>query len=165
MSRPTAGTDRLLGFERATETAIEEVWTTRWGVPIVTALATYQPGDVDGLAARNLAGELAGILTWHVDGDTAELVTIDTFPEGAGTGARLLAEAERQLRAAGVTDAVLATADDNLGAFAFWLHHGYRLVGVELDAMARVREIKPYLPTQGKDGLPLRDLWRLEKTL
>ncbi len=165
MTDQSTNSNRPLSFEPATEAAIEEVWTTRWGTPIVTAIDTYLPADVDGLAARDSGGELAGILTWRIDGTCVELITIDAFPEGARTGSRLLAEAERLLREAGVLTAVLATADDNLGAFAFWLHHGFRLVGVELDAMDGVREVKPEVPLLGRDGLPLRDLWRMEKTL
>lgn len=57
----------------------------------------------------------------------------------------------------------MATTNDNAAALRFYQRRGFRLVRVELNQLDRVRALKPGLPTTGKDGLPLQDLWVLEK--
>ncbi len=45
------------------------------------------------------------------------------------------------------------------------MRRGYRLVCLHLDVMDRVRRAKPQVPVIGDDGLPLRDMWVLEREL
>jgi hypothetical protein len=73
--------------------------------------------------------------------------------------------AEDELRKRGVKTAVLATTNDNARALNFYIKRGYRLVRVHFDAMDRVRALKPGVPMSGRDGVPLQDMWELEKEL
>lgn len=104
-------------------------------------------------------------MTWWVQGDAAEIVSLHAVPQGRGTGARLMEAAEAELRRRGVRRVLLATTNDNVRALAFYIRAGYRLVRVHLDAMERVRRLKPHLPETGHGGVPLQDLWELQKTL
>ena len=63
---------------------------------------------------------------------TGHIITLDVLePQRRhGTGSALLAQAERNLAARGVTRVVLETATDNAAAIAFWQKHGYRTRGV-----------------------------------
>ena len=62
-------------------------------------------------------------------------------------------------------DSDLATTNDNSRALNFYIKRGYRLVRLHLDAMDRVRALKPGVPLDRWDGVPLQDMWELEKTL
>jgi hypothetical protein len=72
---------------------------------------------------------------------------------------------EEELRRRGVKAVHLVTTNDNHRALSFYLRRGYRLVRLHLDAMDRVRQSKPQVPLIGNDGIPLRDMWELEREL
>ncbi len=114
---------------------------------------------------RDDGGAPLGLVTWHADGDRAEIVTIDAFERGRHVGGRLLNGAEEELRRQGAKQVTIMTTNDNLRAMAFYVRHGYRIVAVHLDAMERVRQLKPAVPETGQDGLPLRDVIELAKEL
>ena len=48
------------------------------------------PAELPALVSVDDSGERVGIATYTVDGDTAELVTIDALTPGAGVGRRVL---------------------------------------------------------------------------
>jgi enamine deaminase RidA (YjgF/YER057c/UK114 family) len=149
----------------ATGEEINEVWGERWGLPIVTPAGCYRPVDVEGLVLLDDVGDLAGLITWSITGAGAEMVSLDAWPPGRGRGSRLLARAEGELQQRGVERISLVTTNDNTRAAAFYIRQGYRLVRLHLDAMDRVRAQKPQVPLTGAAGVPLRDMWELEKRL
>lgn len=135
------------------------------GAPIVGLLGLYEAGDVEGLVLEGEDGAVAAMVTWAQQGDVAEVVSLHAGVPGSGAGRRALAEAESRLRSRGVMAVLIATTNDNVDALRFYLREGYRLTAVHLDAMERVRELKPAVPLSGKDGVPLRDMWELRKRL
>ncbi len=105
------------------------------------------------------------MVTWWADGARAEIVSVHAEPLGGGTGTRVMDAAEEELRRRGVKTAVLATTNDNARALNFYIRRGYRLVRLHLDAMDHVRAVKLSMQSIGRDGVPLRDMWELEKIL
>lgn len=61
---------------------------------------------------------------------SGHIITIDVLPiaRRSGAGSKLLHAAEERIRAAGCPNVVLEAATDNLGALAFYKHHGYSIV-------------------------------------
>lgn len=133
------------------------------GAPVVAVLGVFEPADVTGVRADSDLG--SGVVTWAIRGTEAELVSIHVERPGSGLGRELMQLAEDAMRSAGAETVVLATSNDNLAAARFYLREGYRLTYVDLDAMDRVRELKPGVPTVGLGGVPLRDMWHFEKVL
>jgi hypothetical protein len=150
-------------FRPATSYEIARLWQDRWGGNVVVSPdAAYRPEDVEGAFAIGSDGTDAALVTWSVS--HAEVVSLDGW--GAGRpGLQALRYAEQRLREGGVQRARLCTTNDNVGAITLYLRAGYRLVRVHLDAMDEVRKLKPGLPKTGFNGLPLRDVWELEKDL
>jgi GNAT superfamily N-acetyltransferase len=144
---------------------IRRYWAAHWGLPVVSIDRVYQPEDVSGLVWRDEWGEAQGLITWAIDGDSAEIVSVDAFQQGRHIGGRLLDGAEAELRRRKVRRATIVTTNDNLRALAFYVRRGYRIVRVALDDMDRVRELKPGVPKLGNDNIPLRDMIQLEKDL
>jgi GNAT superfamily N-acetyltransferase len=144
---------------------IDEHWRELWGLPIVSLHRDYLPPDVEGLVYRDEWDAPQGLVTWHIDGDHAEIVSVDAFEQGRHIGGRLVDGAEQALRARGVRSITIATTGDNLRALSFYVRRGYRLTAVHLDAMDRVRAVKPQVPHTGQDGLPLRDMLELTKDI
>ena len=153
-------------WDRPTQKSIAEDWERfTGGPPVIGVLRSYLPSEVDGLRWRDLGGEAHGLVTWWIDGDVAEIVSLHASPEGSGTGAVLMDAAEDELKRQGVKRVKIATTNDNPRALNFYVRQGYRLVRLHLDAMDRVREAKPAVPSIGRDGIPLRDMWEFEKEL
>ncbi len=153
------------GIEPAPAEFIARLWEELWGLPIVTAEREYMPPDVEDFVWRAGDGRALGLVTWFVEGERAEIVSLNALEPRRGIGSRLMDAAEESLRWRGVKTAYLVTTNDNSGALSFYLRRGYRLLRLHLDAMDRVRQVKPQLPLTGNDGIPLRDMWELEKGL
>ncbi len=147
----------------ATQADIQSVWQ-HWGLPLVTMRGVYWPEDVEGVVLK-ADGKLIGLITWAHSGEWAEIVSIDAFERGKGYGRLLLTAAENELAQHGVTQLSVITSNDNLPAVGFYQKLGFRLRRVHLDAMDRVREHKPHIPATGLGGLPLIDMWELEKPI
>ena len=153
-------------FRSATPGEIARNWDEfTGGSPIIGIFGEYRPPDVQSLILEDADRGCRALITWWVDGERAEIVSIHAEPTGSGAGTRIMDAAEQVLRDAGVTRLVLATTNDNVRALTFYLRRGYRLVRVHLNAMDRVRESKPSVPAVGQDGLPLQDMWEVEKSL
>jgi GNAT superfamily N-acetyltransferase len=144
---------------------IEEHWRELWGLPVVSLEREYSPAEVEGLVYRDEWGSAQGLITWYIEGEKAEIVTIDAFEQGRHIGGRLLSAAEEELRGRGIRRITILTTNDNLRAIAFYMRHGYRLVAVHLDAMERVRAMKPGVPEIGHENLPLQDVMELVKEM
>jgi hypothetical protein len=144
---------------------IRKRWEETWGLPVVSIDRTYMPEDVSGLCWRDEWGEAQGLITWHIEGDRAEMVTVDAYQQGRHIGGRLLDGAESELMRRGVRHVSIITTNDNLRAVAFYVRRGYRIVRVELDAIDRVRKLKLGVPERGIDGILLRDMYELHKHL
>ena len=144
---------------------VRRYWEERWGLPIISTRGRYMPEDVQGITWRDEWGEALGLITWHIENDWAEIVSLDAFQQGRHIGGRLLSGAEEELRKRGVRHVMIVTTNDNLRAIAFYVRHGYRITRIELDGLDRVRAEKPDIPETGMDGIPLRDMFELEKDI
>ncbi|MEO8457435.1 MAG: GNAT family N-acetyltransferase [Chloroflexota bacterium] len=144
---------------------IRSYWQANWGLPVVSTRRSYLPEDVQGLVYRDEWGEPQGLVTWHIDGDHAEIVSVDAYQQGRHIGGRLLHAAEAELHKRGVRQLMIVTTNDNLRALGFSVRHGYRLTRIDADGMERVRKLKTDVPLLGHEGIPLRDMLELEKEL
>jgi GNAT superfamily N-acetyltransferase len=153
-------------FHTASEEEIARDWEQfTGGPPVIGIFGEYLPQDVEALVWENPERAESGLVSWWAEGDRAEVVSVHAEPPGHGAGTRLMDAAEDALRESGVRRVVLATTNDNVRALNFYVRRGYRLTRVHLNAMDRVRESKPGVPLEGRDGVPLLDMWELEKEL
>jgi len=118
-----------------------------------------------GLVAER-EGERLGLLTYIVDGDQFEVLSLHSRVENAGAGTALLLAA---VELAGERDCRrlwLVTTNDNLHALGFYQRRGLRLCALHAGALDRDRHLKPELPEVNPDnGIPMRDLLELELPL
>jgi len=137
-----------------------------WHVEAVVAHGELMyPAALPGFVALR-DGEIAGHVSYRVDGPRCEIVSIDARPARAGTGTRLLEAAISAARDAGCTTVWLTTTNDNLDALRFYQCRGFRLSSLRPGAVDRARaELKPEIPVIGSYGIPLRDELDLELAL
>jgi GNAT superfamily N-acetyltransferase len=150
-------------IEPATAAQIADVWSKYWGEFMVTPERTYGPADLTGAAVYE-GDEMVAFVTWLPEPGGAEITSLDAFVRRKGYGSAAIEHAEEQIRQAGGTRARLFTTNPNIGAIVMYMQRGYRVVKVHLDAMDRVRELKPHVPME-EDGFPLRDMWEMWKEL
>ena len=152
-------------LEPASTETIRTLWEELWGLPIDTPDREYMPDDVEGLVLKDQSGSTLALVTWAIEGERAEIVSVNALRPGSGVGNRAMDAAEEELRRRGVRNVHLITTNDNVRALAFYQRRGYRLVRLHLGGMDRVRAAKPEVPLVGNDGIPLRDMWELQKEL
>jgi GNAT superfamily N-acetyltransferase len=105
----------------------------------------------------------AGLLTYIVDGESCEVVTIHAVQPGQGVGTALLAAVSDTARVAGCAVLWLVTTNDNVDGLRFYQRRGFRIRAVRPGAVDDSRaRLKPEIPTIGTHDIPLRDEIELE---
>jgi ribosomal protein S18 acetylase RimI-like enzyme len=141
-------------------------WFERhWGDRTVVGHGTvYTMDDVECLVADD-GGRVVGAVTFRVEADAMEVVTVDADVRRRGIGQTLLHAAVAEADRRGVRRVWLTTTNDNLTALGFYQAAGFRLCALRPDAVAASRRLKPSMPLVGEHGLPLRDELDLELIL
>jgi ribosomal protein S18 acetylase RimI-like enzyme len=123
------------------------------------------PVELPGLVA--CAGEdRVGLLTYRMEPEGCEVVSLHSDREGMGAGTALLEEAARLARAAGSSRLWLITTNDNAHALRFYQRRGFRLSALRPGAVDEARRtLKPSIPETGNDGIAIRDELELELPL
>jgi ribosomal protein S18 acetylase RimI-like enzyme len=101
--------------------------------------------------------EPVGIVTYALEGERAELLTLDSLREGAGVGWALIEAVADSARRGGASELVVMTTNDNLRALRLYQRAGFRLHELRPGAVEQARRLKPSIPALGHDGIPLRD--------
>lgn len=154
-------------IEPLTDTATLEQWLTEhWGEGgVVSRGRVHMASGLLALAAYDTSEAIVGLVSFCIEGDSCEVVTLDASVSGKGIGTALLSAAEAAARAAGCQRLWLITTNDNLPALRFYQQQGWRLCALHANALAESRRIKPAIPEIGLDGIPLRDELELERML
>ena len=154
--RPLADADR--GW-------VESLIVDRWGDSVVVGRGgVWKPAELPGFAAFD-DGQCSGLVTYEIDGEACEIVTIDALEEGKGIGTALLEAVVGIARETGCTRVQLLTTNNNLRALAFYQKRGFRLVGLVPGAIDEERKRKPSIAEFDSAGLPIRDELHLELPL
>jgi GNAT superfamily N-acetyltransferase len=109
---------------------------------------------------------LAGVLTYIIEGDRCEILTLHAAEQWRGAGTALIEEVERVVAAAGCRWLWLITTNDNVDGLRFYQRRGFSLAKLHPGAVDRSRaSSKPEIPEIGDHGIPLHDELELEKGL
>jgi ribosomal protein S18 acetylase RimI-like enzyme len=136
-----------------------------WGsTSIVSRGRLHQADELPGFAAIQ-GGDPVGLVTYRIDGDECEIVSLDSAIESTGIGSALVQAVVAAASAADCRRLWLITTNDNLPALRFYQKRGFVLVSLHRNAIETARQLKPQIPLVGLDGIPLRDEIELELTL
>lgn len=145
--------------------ALARFITERWGCDyLVSKMKIYYAKDLDAFICEE-GGRILACVTYYVEGGECEIVSLDSIRPGEGLGRQLMSMAEDAARAAGCTRVWLMTTNDNTYAMRLFQRLGYRFCEVHLDEVKRYRDIKPCIPLKGNDGIPILDLFEMEKEI
>jgi ribosomal protein S18 acetylase RimI-like enzyme len=124
----------------------------------------WKPAELPGFAVFD-DDDCVGLVTYELDGEACEIVTIDALREGEGVGTALLGAVVDVAQSAGCARVQLLTTNNNVRALAFYQKRGFRLVALAPGAMDEARRLKPSIPALDSAGLPIRDELHLELPL
>ena len=109
-------------------------------------------------------GTLAGVLTFVLDGDACEILTLHAAERFGGTGTALVEAVEQRAADAGCSRLWVITTNDNVDALRFYQRCGFRLAALHRGAVDDSRAgLKPEIPRIGEHGIELHDELELEK--
>jgi GNAT superfamily N-acetyltransferase len=141
---------------------IEGLLGERWGGScVVVHDRIFEPAALPAL----VADQHAGLVTYTVRGDLAEIVTLDAIVPRQGVGTALVKRLVDLLSQRGCRTLCLTTTNDNLDALRFYQRCGFRLAEIRIDAVQRSRKLKPTIPLIGRYGIPIRDEIDLRRDL
>lgn len=121
----------------------------------------FFPCSLPGFIAKS-KNENLGLVTYNLQHDHCEIITINSLREFQGIGSALLEEVITVVKNKGVNKISVVTTNDNLLALRFYQKRGFVLSSVSVGAIGRSRAKKPHIPTFGLYGIPLRDEITLE---
>jgi GNAT superfamily N-acetyltransferase len=124
----------------------------------------HHAAELPGFIATHYSKPV-GLVTYRIDGNECEIVTMNSLLEGIGIGSALIAAVKNVAAEAGCKRLWLITTNDNTAALRFWQKRGFLLVAVHRNALEQSRRLKPEIPLIGNDGIPLRDEIELELIL
>ncbi len=132
--------------------------TERWGAAVAAGGGRlHRLDDLPGFAAVSADGTVAGVVTYLIEADVCEVVSIDAVVQGEGVGTALLEAACEAAVVAGCRRVHLITTNDNLDALRFYQRRGFTLTELRPDAVDESRRMKPQIPLVGAHGIPIRD--------
>jgi GNAT superfamily N-acetyltransferase len=154
MTEPTRMPIEIRDATSADASWIAEFLVSRWQSTMIGGHGTLI--DATSLPAL-IAGDRAGLATYRLLGEDAELVSINALPPGRGTGTALIDALVMRL-VAGCKRLWVMTTNDNLSALRFYQRRGFRLVKIWPGAVDAARKsLKPTIPQVGQDGIPIHD--------
>lgn len=111
-------------------------------------------------------GRLVGVLTYIVDGDRCEILTLHAAERRRGIGRALMQRVQRIAGAAGCRVLWVITTNDNLDAIRFYQRRMFRLAKLHAGAVDESRRtLKPEIPVKGEFDIFIHDELELEKRL
>jgi ribosomal protein S18 acetylase RimI-like enzyme len=141
---------------------ITQILTQHWGSQIVISREQmHDASKLPGFIASH-KGLQVGLITYRIEGNECEIVTLDSWQENIGVGTILIDAVKQIALEAGCSHLWLITTNDNLHALGFYQKRGFRLVAIRPNAITEYRKIKPLIPEVGMHGIPLRDEIELE---
>jgi GNAT superfamily N-acetyltransferase len=138
---------------------------SRWGsTTIVSRGRTHQADELPGYILWEEDMRM-GLITYHLEGESCEIVTLDSLAEGKGIGTALF-DALRDRAVDLRCDRLwVITTNDNLPALRFYQKRGFRITALYPSAVKESRCLKPSIPLVGHADIPIRDEIRLDMYL
>ena len=137
----------------------------QWGTTkVVSRGKIYWVDQLPGLIAIQ-AGRLVGLVTYNIEEEECEIVTLDSVVEGIGIGSALIESVKDIAASAKCKRLWLITTNDNINALRFYQKRGLFLKKVHRLALDKSRKLKPEIPLVGNYDIPMRDEIELEMPL
>lgn len=99
---------------------------------------------------------IIGLITYHIQRNTMEILSLDSLRENQGLGTLLLDTAIKEAQRLKCSKIVLITTNDNINALRFYQKRGFDMVHLYYNSMVVSRRLKPEIPLIGENSIPLK---------
>ena len=132
---------------------VERHWRSR---RVMSRGKVFYPHQEQGFIER-ADGEIVGLLTYRIDEEEMEILTLNATLEGQGIGSSLMLSAIEAARRKHCKRIWLTTTNDNLRGIGFYQRLGFRMIEINLGVVDEARKLKPEIPEIGERGIPIHD--------
>lgn len=142
---------------------VRQIIRERWSDDFVVAHGViYHPAELPGFAAFEVGEQRAvGLITFVIQQNACEIVTLDSLIERKGVGSQLV-DAVRDMAERKICNRLgLINTNDNLTVLRLHQKYGFHLATLYKNAVEMERVLKPSIP-QGDFDIPIRDELELE---
>ncbi len=140
---------------------IKEEWSSN---RIVSRGRSHDIENLPGFIAI-YKNEKVGLLTYNIENEECEIITLNSLIENIGIGTSLLRSLESFMQSEKVKRIWVITTNDNLDALRFYQRKGFKINMIYIDAIKDSRKLKPEIPLLGFYNIEIRDEIELEKKL
>ncbi|MGZ6347352.1 MAG: GNAT family N-acetyltransferase [Anaerolineales bacterium] len=144
---------------------LRQFWLDRWcGDVMIVHGQAFRPELLEGFIVEE-GNDWLGLVTFYVQDNECEIVSLDSLCEGRGLGSSLIEQVILEARRKFWQRIFLSTTNDNLRALGFYQKRGFELVGIRRGTLDETRKLKPGIPLIASNGIPIRDEIELELSL
>lgn len=148
---------KIIEMKEAYRARVAEFIKQNWAeVFIISCGRKLYPAELEGLVALDDNDNIVGFVTYEIIDSVCEVVTLDALEKFSGVGTKLLERLVDKLRSQDIKRLWLITTNDNIDAIRFYQRRGWKMVGINVDALDYSRQLKPKIPLIGEYGIPLR---------
>ncbi|NTU28408.1 GNAT family N-acetyltransferase [Bacillus tequilensis] len=135
-----------------------DFFAKHWGSSeMVISSGIFHCDELDGYAALDEDGEIIGCITYVIDGQECEIISLDSIIEKNGIGTALLQRVEDLAKQTHCQRIKLITTNDNVHAMEFYQKRGYQFAELFPNAVEKARRLKPEIPEKAENGIFIRD--------
>ncbi len=134
------------------------------GTEMVSRGKAHYPDELSGFIAF-LDENAVGVITYKIVDNDCEIITLNSLSEGLGVGTALVRQVMAVCSEAKCGRLWAVTTNDNCNALRFYQTRGFILAALHPNAIEKSRQIKPDIPAQGFDNIPIRDEIEIEMRL
>jgi len=147
---------RITAVTRKERDIVACLLTELWGSEIIVSRGkVYLAANLPGFIAW-VGDQIKGLITYHIENDQCEIVTLDSMLENHGIGSALIDSVIQKARSVGCKRVWLITSNDNIRAIRFYQRRGFDMAALHKNAIDEARKIKPQIPILGIDDIPVR---------
>jgi GNAT superfamily N-acetyltransferase len=152
-------------IDKSTRALVVDLIHQNWGSKIIiTRGKKYYAEQLDGFVAL-VNGEIKGIITYNIEKEQCEIVSLDSFYERVGIGSALIESVVQIAKYKNCSRIWLITTNDNGHAMRFYQKRGFELSNIHLFAIEHSRKLKPEIPLKGFDDIPILHEIEFEKNI
>lgn len=100
--------------------------------------------------------KIIGLLTYRLEDNECEIMSLDSIKEKQGIGTALLSKVIEIAKENKCEKIKLITTNDNINAIRFYQKRGFDMAKLYSNAVDLSRKLKPSIPLLGDFGIPLK---------
>jgi GNAT superfamily N-acetyltransferase len=133
---------------------IKNIWTS--GDPVIVSKGkVHYIENLPGYFV-SIGDEIAGVITYDLENNECEIVSLDSKIENKGIGSALLNKVIEKAGKNRCRRVWLITTNDNIRAIRFYQKRNFDMAAFYRNEVEKERKIKPGIPMFGTDGIPVK---------